>query len=77
MENVKKALLIRVGHLSKSVQWSFCHLKQFIETKTGGRDTTMKNVCRPLFTMKQSSAWDVAKGRPFLCLSVTLPVSVS
>lgn len=28
---------------------------------------------RALFTMKQSSACDVAKGRPFLCPSVTLP----
>ena len=31
---------------------------------------------RAPFTMKRPSVWDVAKGRPLLCLSVTLPVSL-
>lgn len=42
-----KKLKVKIGHLSRSMQWSFLHHKLFIETKainSGGYTTTKKSL---------------------------------
>ena len=59
---------------------AICSLQTtFFESKANNNSgyTTAKTVCRAVFTMKQSSSWDVAKGRPLFFISVTLSFSLS
>ena len=54
-----------------------CQTIHWNKRNSGGYTTTgTTNASRALFTMKQSSAWDVAKGPRLICLSVTPPVSL-